>query len=422
MKISLLGHGKTTLALARFFKKNHNEVKFFDDKFSSFHKDREGFLCYPSKDFNPNDSQLEVVSPGISFTHPLVIKAKHLVSEYDYIDSLFDSVFTPTIISISGTNGKTTTTEMLTMLLEDFKAVSGGNIGTPLIELFEKQSPLWVLETSSFSLHYTNKAYPLIYLLINVEADHLTWHCNFENYLNAKLKVLTLMPKTSLAILPLKFKEHPIIQNSQAQKIFFDKSEEILERLKIPSKALFFKEAFLLDAALALLIYEQFLKIKNLKWQDYRENALKRLNVFKIGSHKMEEFRDKEGRLWVDDSKATNIDATLQALKTFKNQKIHLILGGDIKGVNLTPLFEEFKNHEVSLYAIGSSAFIIQALALEFNISCQVCLKLEKAVQEIKSVLSQNEIALLSPSAASLDQFSSYKERGEKFKAFVLKD
>ncbi|OOQ41350.1 UDP-N-acetylmuramoyl-L-alanine--D-glutamate ligase, partial [Helicobacter pylori] len=115
MKISLFGHGKTTLALARFFKKNHNEVKFFDDQFTAFFKDSEGFLCYPSKDFNPNDSQLEVVSPGISFTHPLVIKSKHLVSEYDYIDSLFDLVFTPTIISISGTNGKTTTTEMLTM-------------------------------------------------------------------------------------------------------------------------------------------------------------------------------------------------------------------------------------------------------------------------------------------------------------------
>ncbi|WP_459106322.1 glutamate ligase domain-containing protein, partial [Helicobacter pylori] len=195
-----------------------------------------------------------------------------------------------------------------------------------------------------------------------------------------------------------------------------------LERLKIPSNAFLFKGAFLLDAALALLVYEQFLKIKNLKWQDYRENALKRLNAFKIGSHKMEEFRDKQGRLWVDDSKATNIDATLQALKTFKNQKIHLILGGDIKGVNLTPLFEEFKNYEVSLYAIGSSTSIIQALALEFNVSCRVCLELEKAVQEIKSVLSQNEIALLSPSAASLDQFSSYKERGERFKAFVLKD
>ncbi len=422
MKISLFGHGKTTLALARFLKKNHNEVGFFDDRFTSSFKDKEGFLCYPSKDFDPNDSQLEIVSPGISFTHPLVIKAKYLVSEYDYIDSLFDSSFTPTTISISGTNGKTTTTEMLTMLLEDFKAVSGGNIGTPLIELFEKRSPLWVLETSSFSLHYTNKAYPLIYLLINVEADHLTWHCNFENYLNAKLKVLTLMPKTSLAILPLKFKEHPIVQNSQVQKIFFDQNEEILENLEIPSNALSFKGAFLLDATLALLAYEQFLKINRLKWQDHKENALKRLNAFKIGSHKMEEFRDKKGRLWVDDSKATNIDATLQALKTFKHQKIHLILGGDIKGVNLTPLFEELKHYAISLYAIGSSAFVIQALAQEFDLVCKVCLELEKAVQEIKSVLLHNEVALLSPSAASLDQFSSYKERGEKFKAFVLGD
>ncbi|MGN8395929.1 UDP-N-acetylmuramoyl-L-alanine--D-glutamate ligase, partial [Helicobacter pylori] len=116
MKISLLGHGKTTLALGCFLKKNHNEVKFFDDKFTAFFKDSEGFLCYPSKDFNPNNSQLEIVSPGISFTHPLVIKAKHLMSEYDYIDSLFDHSFTPTMISISGTNGKTTTTEMLTAL------------------------------------------------------------------------------------------------------------------------------------------------------------------------------------------------------------------------------------------------------------------------------------------------------------------
>ncbi len=422
MKISLFGHGKTTLALAHFLKKNHNEVGFFDDRFTSSFKDSEGFLCYPSKDFDPNDSQLEIVSPGISFTHPLAIKAKHLVSEYDYIDSLFDSSFTPTTISISGTNGKTTTTEMLTMLLEDFNAVSGGNIGTPLIELFEKRSPLWVLETSSFSLHYTNKAYPLIYLLINVEADHLTWHCNFENYLNAKLKVLTLMPKTSLAILPLKFKEHSIVQNSQVQKIFFNKSEEILENLEIPPNALSFKGAFLLDAALALLVYEQFLKINRLKWQDYKENALKRLNAFKIGSHKMEEFRDKKGRLWVDDSKATNIDATLQALKTFEHQKIHLILGGDIKGVNLTPLFEELKHYAISLYAIGSSASVIQALAQEFNLVCKVCLELEKAVGEIKSVLLHNEVALLSPSAASLDQFSSYKERGEKFKAFVLGD
>ncbi|WP_104748104.1 UDP-N-acetylmuramoyl-L-alanine--D-glutamate ligase [Helicobacter cetorum] len=422
MKISLFGHAKTTLALARFFKKNHNEVQFFDDKFTSSCKDNENFLCYPSSEFNPNTSELEIVSPGISFMHALVKKAKHLMGEYDFVYSLFNHHFTPTTISISGTNGKTTTTEMLTMLLEDFKAVSGGNIGTPLMELFVKQSPLWVLETSSFSLHYTNKAYPLIYLLINVESDHLTWHQNFENYLNAKLKPLILMPKNTLAILPSKFKEHSLVQKSQAQKIFFDKSEDILENLEIPLNALPFKGAFLLDASLALLAYEQFLKMKNLKWQDYKDNALKRLSAFKIGLHKMEEFRDKEGRLWVDDSKATNIDATLQALKTFKNQKIHLIVGGDTKGVDLTPLFKELQNYKVSLYAIGSSTSIIYSLALEFNIVCKTCFELERAVEEIKNVLKMNEVGLLSPSSASLDQFSSYKERGEKFKKYVLED
>ncbi|AFI05345.1 UDP-N-acetylmuramoyl-L-alanine--D-glutamate ligase [Helicobacter cetorum] len=422
MKISLFGHAKTTLALARFFKEQHHEVQFFDDKFTASCKDNENFLCYPSSEFNPNASELEIVSPGISFMHALVKKAKHLVSEYDFVYSLFNHHFTPTTISISGTNGKTTTTEMLTMLLEDFKAMSGGNIGVPLMELFKQQVPLWVLETSSFSLHYTNKAYPLIYLLINVESDHLTWHQNFENYLNAKLKPLTFMPKTSLAILPSKFKEQTIVQKSQVQKIFFNTSKDILENLEIPFNALPFKGAFLLDASLALLAYEQFLKMKNLKWQDYKDNALKRLSTFKIGLHKMEEFRDKEGRLWVDDSKATNIDATLQALKTFKNQKIHLIVGGDTKGVDLIPLFKELQNYEVSLYAIGSSTINMQSLALDFNIICKTCFELEKAVEEIKSVLKMGEVGLLSPSSASLDQFSSYKERGEKFKKYVLED
>jgi UDP-N-acetylmuramoyl-L-alanine--D-glutamate ligase len=143
------------------------------------------------------------------------------------------------------------------------------------------------------------------------------------------------------------------------------------------------------------------------------------LNTFVIEANKLEEFSDKNGRIWVNDTKATNIDASIQAVKRYKDHFIYLILGGDDKGVDMTPLFEGLKSLRVKIYAIGSNSDKLMKLATKFGIPALKCDFLQNAVNEINKELKTSEIALLSPAAASLDQFKSYAERGDKFKEFI---
>jgi len=143
----------------------------------------------------------------------------------------------------------------------------------------------------------------------------------------------------------------------------------------------------------------------------------KSLIDFKIDSHKIEEFKDKNGKLWVDDSKATNVDATINAIRKYKNKNIALILGGDSKGQNLTPLFDEIKDYNITLYLIGKDMPLFEKLAKQYKIKHYLNKTLENAVKEIKK--TNFDVALLSPASASLDQFNSYKERGEVFKKLV---
>ncbi len=121
----------------------------------------------------------------------------------------------------------------------------------------------------------------------------------------------------------------------------------------------------------------------------------------------------------MNDSKATNIDATIKALELFKNREIFLILGGDDKGVDLNELFEELKKYNVTIFSIGKNAFKIEKLSEDYGLNCNRVDFLENALEEIDKIHQKDTIALLSPAASSLDQFDSYVQRGEVFKNFV---
>jgi len=143
------------------------------------------------------------------------------------------------------------------------------------------------------------------------------------------------------------------------------------------------------------------------------------MNSFVRDEHRQEEIEDTQGRLWVNDSKATNIDATIQAIKTYDDKKLHLILGGDDKGVELDELFNLLQNIDVEIYAIGSNAQRLMNLSAKYNISAHRCDTLSNAISAIDKAHTKESIALLSPAAASLDQYSSYKARGDEFKDLV---
>ncbi len=394
-RVSLFGYGLTTKALAE---KTPHAI-FYDDKCLKPFKDENGFRVKPSSEFDPKYSDLEIPSPGIAPSNPLIKKAKNLISEYDFFAD--DA---PLSVWISGTNGKTTTTQMMQHLLADKKAQAGGNIGTPLAKL-NPHANIWILETSSFTMHYTNEAVPNIYVLLPITPDHISWHGSEDEYIKAKLKPLEMMKEGEVAIIPDSYKDI----KTKAYLITYKDEEEIAKRFDIEIDKIKFKGAFLMDALLALAVDKiLFDRV------DYEK-----INSFSLEPHRQEELKDSKDRLWVNDTKATNLDASKAALKRYKSSKIHLILGGDDKGVDLSELFEFLQNIDVKVYTIGSNKEKLCTLSKHYRIDFERCKNLKDAVKKIDKNLLQNEVALLSPAAASLDEYTSYAQRGDEFKESV---
>jgi len=396
MKPTLFGYGLTTKAIA---KKLGGGCIFYDDKAEKPYADENSNQIFPSHLFDPQDSQLEVTTPSVPPSHPLIQSAKHLMSEYDYFAEEM-----PFSIWISGTNGKTTTTQMLEHLLKKRGAVAGGNIGTPLAELDTKAS-IWILESSSFTLHHTNIASPNIYLLLPITPDHLDWHGTPEQYEADKLKPLLTMKEGEMALVPKGLN----LPETNAFVVEYDSADFLEEYFSIDSSKIRFKAAFLEDALIALAVTKVL----------FDEIDYDAINAFTLDNHRQQETKDSQGRLWVNDSKATNLDASVQAVKTYDDKFIHLIVGGNDKGADLTPLFELIATKELHLYTIGANSEKLANLANHYTINFTACETLENAVNTIGRKLTKDEVALLSPAAASFDQFKSYKDRGDKFFGYV---
>ncbi len=400
--LALFGYGLTTKAIA---KKLGSGCTFFDDNCNVPYTDEMGNRIYPSSMFDPEKSTLEVTTPSLPPKHPLIQKAKHLISEYDYFlpperSTLNAQRSKPFTVWISGTNGKTTTTQMLTHLLEKRGAVSGGNIGTPLAEL-DPAANIWVLETSSFTLHHTRYASPNIYLLLPITPDHLDWHGTPEAYEADKLRPLKTMSEGELALVPKGLN----LPETDAFVVEYDSNDFLCDYFGLDASRLNYRGAFLQDALLSLAITKVL----------FDETDYDLLNRFKRDAHRQEEFTDAKGRLWVNDSKATNLDATVQAVKGYADRHIHLILGGDDKGVDLTPLFKLIAQMDITLYSIGANSQKLKTLSEKFNIDLKEAGTLDNAVSMTDKVHTLKSVALLSPAAASFDQFNSYKHRGETF-------
>ncbi|MCV6607014.1 MAG: UDP-N-acetylmuramoyl-L-alanine--D-glutamate ligase, partial [Campylobacterales bacterium] len=370
--MTLFGYGKTTGAIAKKF----GNCKIYDDKFNEINEFGTNVMM-PMIEFDETKSILEVPSPGIPPTHPMVRRAKNLISEYDlFADTM------PYSIWISGTNGKTTVTGMIQKLLEKRGSMCGGNVGTPLAEMDEKAN-IWILETSSFTLHYTNKAKPNLYVLLPITPDHVQWHGSFEEYEKSKLKPIQALKEGEMAIVPEKYKD----TSTNGFLVTYKSEEDLCEYFGIEKEKVEFKNPFLIDAIIALGVSKAL----------FNEIDYDLINSYQVDPHKLEEFKDKKNRLWIDDSKATNLDATLQALKTYENKDIHLILGGDDKGADLTELFEKLKTIKPTVYSIGKNASKIFDFCEKEEIPAKLCGFIEVAVSKIDENLEENSVGILSP-------------------------
>jgi len=343
-----------------------------------------------------------VKSPGVPGEAPLVVAARErgipVWSEVELASRFLENP----IVGVTGTNGKTTTTELLGAMLP---APTAGNVGTALSELHDASAPgpglPIVCELSSFQLEDIDTFKPNIAVLLNLEPDHLDRHGTFEAYRDAKLRIFENQTPEDVAIVPRGFGPVP----GSARRVEFSADDELPAEPLIPGRHN--RE----NAAAATAAARAF-------GQD--DDAIAHvLRTFPGVPHRLELVGEIGGVRFVNDSKATNTAAARRALTAYE-APLHLILGGSLKGER----FDEFaadvaRANVVRAYLIGEAA---EPLATDLgyaSVPFVVSTTLERAVADAAGPAQRGEIVLLSPACASYDQFRDFEHRGEEFKRLV---
>ena len=349
-----------------------------------------------------------VKSPGVPQEAPVVRAARErgltVMGELELAWRLLPNEF----VAVTGTNGKTTTVSLLGHILGE-RAVVAGNVGTALSTLEVPPSTLVVAETSSFQLEDTLAFAPEVAALINLGSDHLDRHGSFEAYREAKLQAFARQTSSQLAVIPdglevpgeaerVRFGGAPTADLRLVDGVLTWRGEEVMPASEIRLRGPHNLQNAMVAAAVALA-----------RGVDPRPG----LATFAGVPHRLEEVATHDGVLFVNDSKATNVESTLMALRAFSSG-VHLILGGRGKGQDFSPLRGAVAACR-SVHLIGEDAERIRD-ALDTG---DVDGDLERAVAHARSLANAGDVVLLSPASASYDQYADFEARGEHFRRIV---
>jgi UDP-N-acetylmuramoylalanine--D-glutamate ligase len=339
---------------------------------------------------------LLVKSPGVPGSASLVEAAREggipVWSEVELAAQLLPNP----ILGVTGTNGKTTTAEWLGFMLG---APVAGNVGRALSELdgrVEPKQPV-VVELSSFQLEDVHRFRPRIAVLLNLEPDHLDRHGSFEAYRAAKLRAFENQTEGDSAIVPRGFGEVP----GRAARIEFAADDELPAEPSL--RGIHNRENAAAAAAAARAAGAS------------EEKIARGLRAFQGVPHRLELVGERDRVRYVNDSKATNVAATVRALAAYENESVRLILGGSRKGEDFSPLAAALGPNVRAVYVIGETADEL-ARAIPDTIRSG---DLATAVDRAATAAQPGEVVLLSPACASYDQFRDFEERGEEFKRLV---
>ncbi len=429
-KIIVLGAGLTGLSCINYFISLNIFPKLMDmNKDINISISKKIKCCFGY--FNEKwllNSDLIIISPGISSYHPLIVKAKNIGIEIINDIEIFCRINNKPIIAITGTNGKSTVVSLLFNILKSYNInVSlGGNIGVPILNLLNNNSDIYILEISSFQLEYIYSLKSICSCILNISYDHMDRYIYFQDYFFCKFKILNnskycIINFNEKIILFKNILERDVITYGYCVGDYYiNKLNNNLYLFKnnynyINTKYIYLKGIFNYLNMLVVICISEILKIpKNI--------ILYNLINFKGLSHRFCIIKKKNGILWINDSKSTNIDSTLSALNNLSNVKgrIWLLMGGDNKNVN----FEKFLKPSLLFYnnlficCYGKSKDII------FNLIPKISFKfvfLSDIIKYLYNNLKFNDIVLFSPGCSSLDQFDNYKQRGLEFIRLVNK-
>ena len=331
-------------------------------------------------------AEVLVKSPGVPRDAPLVVGAeRHGVPIWSEVELGF-RLLQPRLVGVTGTNGKTTTAELLGVMLE---APVAGNVGRALTELDGEIDPgtLVVCELSSFQLEDVHELACEVAVLLNLEPDHLDRYASFDDYRAAKLLIFE---RAHTKVVP---------KGSGLEGVEFSADDSLPAEPRIRGAHNRENAAAATAAAHALGISE--------------EQIAEALRSFPGVPHRLELVRELNGVRYVNDSKATNVAAALRALAAYEDEQVHLILGGSRKGEDFTPLAAAIGPNVRSVHLIGETADELAAAIPRARRDGDLATAL--AAVDARS----GDVVLLSPACASYDQFRDFEERGEEFRRLV---
>ncbi len=430
-KIFILGMAKSGYAVAKLLYKN-NEITICDAKKQDPEKIKEleslNVKFYETKEpENILDETYDILikNPAVFPYHPCVEKARSLnIPVVNEMEVAYKYIKKPVkIIGVTGSNGKTTTTSLIYEVLKssNTNVVLGGNIGTPLSSIVNdlQENDILLLEISDHQLIDLQDFKTDISILTNLCPTHLDYHGSYENYLKTKKKIFNHHTNSDYAIInKANYESTDLTKDIASTKYYFNDEENYIKdnfiyidnEPIIDTTKILLKGTHNYENILSLLVLMKILKI------DFKY-AIEVLTKFKGVEHRLEFVREKDGVKFYNDSKSTNPTSTITALKSFENN-IHLIFGGmdrnqDFK--DLIPYLSKIKK----IYAIGEVRNRIVEFAKENNISYEVHEYLKDAMTSIKNNVTSGDIVLLSPGAASWDQYDRFEDRGSEFKNIV---
>jgi UDP-N-acetylmuramoylalanine--D-glutamate ligase len=335
-----------------------------------------------------------IKSPGVPAEAPLVTVARERgIPVWSEIELGYRLLPNP-ILGVTGTNGKTTTSELLGVMLG---APVAGNVGRALTELDGVDDSGWIVcELSSFQLEDVDELRPQIAVLLNLEPDHLDRHGSFEAYRDAKLRVFENQGPEDVAVLPRGFGEVP----GRAKRIEFAADDPLPAEPRIPGAHNRENAAAAVAAARAAGVGDA--------------QIAEALRAFPGVPHRLEEVAQIGGVRFVNDSKATNAAAARRAIAAY-TEPLHVILGGLGKNESYAALAADLRARGARAYLIGAAADELAAALDEYELAGD----LATAVRSAAAAAKPGEIVLLSPACASYDQFRDFEERGDEFRRLV---
>lgn len=441
MKIVVLGGGESGFGAAYLAKKKGLEV-FLSDK-GLIKEDYKKLLLDAGIEYEEGKHDEDrilaadwiIKSPGIPKKAEIISKINkkgiRVSSEIEFASEFTDAK----IIAITGSNGKTTTTSLIYHILknDDLKVGLGGNIGKSFAkQVADENFDYYVLEVSSFQLDDIQNFRPYISLLLNLSQDHLDqYNYNYEEYALAKFR---------------------IAENQENDNFFiYNKDDEmsmnLLEKLEIKAKMIPFslkeklKEGgYLTEDKMVVKLHDEFsMKIDELALvgnhnvanslaasiagkilKISNESIRNSLTTFQAVEHRLEQVAEINGVRFINDSKATNVNATYYALESMKQPTVWIV-GGTDKGNDYTEIEDLVKRKVKAIVCLGlDNQKIIDFFKEKKELIYSTC-SMEDAVKTAKSLSKSGDTVLLSPCCASFDLFENYEDRGNKFKKEVLK-